>query len=263
MCVRRDETPQAPPPIEVEGLSTVLRGQVIHQKLNLEMCPGEVLGLIGASGAGKSVLLRSIVGLLPPAEGTIRIFGEDLYCAGTEALAEIKARWGVLFQGNALFSTLTVLENIAVPLREHGLHSPWAEEVAAVKGRMAGLPDESLHRFPAELSGGMRKRAGVARAIAHDPELLLLDEPTAGLDAIMADQIDRLVRSLADRLGLTVLLITHDLDSLYAITDRVAVIADRRIVAAAPVAELEASRHPWVRRFFGGRRSRAALAATP
>lgn len=246
-------------PLSIEGVRTEIGGRVIHDGVDLAMRRGEVLGLVGASGAGKSVLLRSIIGLLPPISGMVRLFGRDLYAASDEELAAIKRRWGVLFQANALFSTLSVLENIAVPLREHThLADTLLLDIAALKAAMAGLPPDAIHKLPAELSGGLQKRAGVARAIALDPELILLDEPTAGLDPLMAQQIDALIASLAGTMGLSVLVVTHDLDTLYTICDRVAALADSRIIAVAPVRELEGTDHPWLREYLMGKRSRAA-----
>lgn len=251
----KDETP---PPVEVKGLRTQIGDQVIHEALDLTVNRGEILGLVGGSGSGKSVLLKSIIGLLPPAGGSIRVFGTDIYSDSDAAIEEVKRRWGVLFQANALFSTLTVRENIEVPLREHTrLPEDMMAEIAQLKAILSGLPADAIDKYPNELSGGMQKRAGVARAIAQDPELLLLDEPTSGLDPIMADQIDRLIRDLARSLGLTVVLVTHDIDTLYTITDRVAALAERKIVAIAPVRELEKSDHPWVREYLLGKRSRA------
>lgn len=247
-----------PAPLDVKGLRTQIGDQVIHDGLDLTVERGEILGLVGGSGSGKSVLLKSIIGLLRPADGSIRVFGTDIYADSDEAIDAVKRRWGVLFQANALFSTLTVRENIEVPLREHTrLSQELLAEIAQLKAILSGLPADAIDKYPSELSGGMRKRAGVARAIAQDPELLLLDEPTSGLDPVMAEQIDRLIRDLARSLGLTVVLVTHDIDTLYAITDRVAALADQKIVAIAPVHELEKSDHPWVREYLLGKRSRA------
>ena len=254
-CGGSDAETRKGSPLVVEGLRTIIGREVIHDGLDLEVMPGEILGLVGGSGSGKSVLLKSIIGLLPPAAGSIRVFGEDVYSEDEEALAAIKQHWGVLF------STLTVSENVQVPLRENAqLSDRLLEEIAAFKVGLAGLPDDALHKYPNELSGGMQKRAGLARAIAHDPQLLLLDEPTSGLDPIMAHQIDRLVIRLARSLGLTVVLVTHDIDTLYSICDRVAALADKRIVAIAPVRELEHCPHPWVQEYLLGSRSRAGVA---
>jgi phospholipid/cholesterol/gamma-HCH transport system ATP-binding protein len=253
------EQPNVPPPLKIIGLRTEIGGQVIHENLDLTLEKGEILGLVGGSGAGKSVLLKTMLGLLPPAAGTVEVFGTDVYSAGEARLVEISHRRGVLFQGNALFADLNVVENIAAPLREVARLPPrLCSEIAYLKMRMAGLPEDAALKLPAELSGGMQKRAGVARAIVHDPELLLLDEPTSGLDPIMADQIDALINSLAQLLHLTVLIITHDLDTLYGICDRVAVLVDRRIAAVAPVRELERSSHPWIRDYLLGPRTRGA-----
>ncbi|MFT3976597.1 MAG: ATP-binding cassette domain-containing protein [Sphingomonas bacterium] len=250
----------SPAPLRIRGLKTVIGEQVIHENLDLTVERGEVLGLVGGSGAGKSVLLKSIIGLLPPAAGAIEVFGTDIYAADETAIAAVKRRWGVLFQANALFSTLTVRENIQVPLREYAALPPdMLDEIAALKARFAGLPSDAVDKYPNQLSGGLQKRAGVARAIAMDPELLLLDEPTSGLDPIMADQIDRLIRDLATSMGLTVVLVTHDIDTLYAICDRVAALVDRKIIAVAPIRELERFDHPWLRDYLLGKRSRAGV----
>lgn len=248
----------AEPPVRLVDVRTEIGGQVIHDGVDLEVKRGEILGLVGASGAGKSVLLRSIIGLLPPVAGRVEIFGQDLYAADEVTLGAIKSRWGVLFQANALFSTLSVLENVAVPLREHSqLSEPMLLAIATLKARMSGLPEDALFKLPSELSGGLQKRVGVARAIALDPELVLLDEPTAGLDPLMAEQIDALVASLARTLGLSVLVVTHDLDTLYTVCDRVAVLAEQRIIAVAPVRELEHTDHPWLHEYLMGKRTRA------
>ena len=246
------------PPLEITDLETAIADQVIHKDLNLVVERGEIVGLVGASGSGKSVLLKTILGLLRPVAGSIKVFGQEVCGASEEEMMAIARRWGVLFQGNALFADLTVVENIAAPLREVAKLPPGLrDEIAFLKMRMSGLPEDAAVKLPAQLSGGMQKRAGVARAIANDPELLLLDEPTSGLDPLMADQIDELIKSLADRLSLSVVIITHDLDTLYGICDRVAVLVDRHIAALAPVRELERSDHLWIREYLLGPRSRA------
>jgi phospholipid/cholesterol/gamma-HCH transport system ATP-binding protein len=246
-------------PIEVRGLVTSFGDTIIHDQLDLTVRRGEILGVVGGSGAGKSVLLSVLIGLKRPDAGEVRIFGRDMYGGSRDDLEAIKTRWGVLFQANALFSNLTVRENVGVPLIEHtDLPVDFIDQVADLKIVLSGLPPEAAHMMPWELSGGMQKRAGVARAIALDPELILLDEPTSGLDPIVATQIDALIEELAHALNLTVLLITHDLDSLYAICDRVAVLADKKVAAIAPVRELQTSDHPWVRQYFGGPRGQGA-----
>lgn len=248
--------------IEVRGLKNAFGTQVVHENLDLDVRRGEVLGVVGGSGTGKSVLMRSIIGLQSPVAGEVSVFGEStLHREETEAI-EIRKRWGVLFQGGALFSTLTVAENVQVPLREFypGLDMTLLDEIASFKVMMTGLPAEAGPKYPAELSGGMKKRAGLARALALDPELLFLDEPTAGLDPIGAAAFDELTRSLQKTLGLTVFLITHDLDTLYAICDRVAVLADKRVIAVGTIDELLALDHPWIQEYFRGPRGRAAVA---
>ena len=248
--------------IEVRGLLSQFGDRVIHQDLDLDVKRGEVLGVVGGSGTGKTVLLNSIIGLKEPEGGTIRVFGHDRADLTKDQAADIERRTGVLFQQGALFSSLTVLENVASPLVEHtSLPRDMIRELAEMKIAMVGLKPESHYLKPAELSGGMRKRVGLARALALDPELLFLDEPTAGLDPIGAAAFDDLIRQLADDLGLTVFMITHDLDSLYAICDKVAVLADRQVIAKATVRELERSDHPWIQEYFLGPRGRAATKA--
>ena len=248
--------------IEVSGLLSQFGERVIHENLDLEVERGEVLGVVGGSGSGKTVLLNSIIGLKEPEGGTVRVFGHDMTDLSKEQAADIERRTGVLFQQGALFSALSVIDNVASPLIEHTrLPRDIIRELAEMKIAMVGLKPEAHHLKPAELSGGMRKRVGLARALALDPELLFLDEPTAGLDPIGAAAFDDLIRRLSDDLGLTVFMITHDLDSLYAITDKVAVVADKRIVAKATVQELEQSDHPWIQEYFLGPRGRAGKKA--
>jgi phospholipid/cholesterol/gamma-HCH transport system ATP-binding protein len=249
-------------PIEIEGLRNAFGEDVIHEDLALKVRRGEILGVVGGSGSGKSVLMRSIIGLQIPSAGEVRVFGKNTIGAEPDEEAAVRSRWGVLFQGGALFSTLTVAENIEVPLKQFypELDPELRHEIARYKVVMSGLPEEAAAKFPSELSGGMRKRAGLARALALDPELLFLDEPTAGLDPIGAAKFDELTRDLADTLGLTVFLITHDLDTLYAICDRVAVIADKKVIAVGTIPELLETDHPWIQEYFNGPRSRAAQA---
>lgn len=250
---------QSGPAIEVRGLRSQFGDHVVHDNLDLTAMRGEILGVVGGSGTGKSVLLNTIIGLRNPDAGTVTVFGQELKRASRRRWSALERSWGVLFQGGALFSNLTVRENIAAPMFEHTkLSRREAYELAELKIAMVGLRPEAGSLKPAELSGGMRKRAGLARALALDPELLFLDEPTSGLDPIGAAAFDELIRDLADSLDLTVFMITHDLDSLYEITDRVAVLADKHVVATAPVRELERSDHPWIREYFLGARGRAA-----
>ncbi len=248
--------------IEVRGLLSQFGEQVIHRDLDLDVVRGEVLGVVGGSGTGKTVLLNSIIGLKEPEGGSIKIFGHDVSATTDAERADIERRTGVLFQQGALFSSLTVLENVSAPMVEHTqLPKDTIRELAEMKIAMVGLKPESHHQKPAELSGGMRKRVGLARALSLDPELIFLDEPTAGLDPIGAAAFDDLIRKLSDDLGLTVFMITHDLDSLYAICDKVAVLADKHVIEKAAVQELEKSDHPWIKEYFLGPRGRAAIKA--
>jgi phospholipid/cholesterol/gamma-HCH transport system ATP-binding protein len=251
------------PIIRVRGLKNSFGEQIVHEGLDLDVPRGEILGVVGGSGTGKSVLMRSIIGLQTPDEGSVEVFGEPMLDRDDDDTVEVRKRWGVLFQGGALFSTLTVAENVQVPLKEFypDLSHELLNEIAAYKVVMTGLPAEAGPKYPAELSGGMRKRAGLARALALDPELLFLDEPTAGLDPIGAARFDELTRSLRDTLGLTVFLITHDLDTLYAICDRVAVLADGKVIAVGTIPELLALDHPWIQEYFKGPRGRLAAQA--
>ena len=256
-----DEAPldREAPPIEVRGLISRIGDRTIHDQLDLVVNRGDVVGVVGASGTGKSVLLNTIIGLRSAEGGSVRIFGQDIRYARRRQWTAINRRWGVLFQQGALWSNLTVKENVAAPLFEHtDMLKDEIDELADLKIALAGLPPGAGALKPSELSGGMIKRASLARALALDPELLFLDEPTSGLDPISAAAFDELIRDLADSLDLTVFMITHDLDSLYTITDRVAVLADKKVVAMAPVRELEKSDHPWIQEYFGGPRGRMA-----
>lgn len=247
--------------IEVEGLRTVFGSQVVHDGVDLRVRRGEVLGVIGGSGAGKSVLLRTILGLKRPDGGRVRLFGEDVEDLDASARRHHEQRFGLLFQDGALFSSLTVLENVQVPLLEyHDLPPVLLDELARLKIGLTGLPADAALKYPAQLSGGMRKRAGLARALALDPEILFLDEPTSGLDPNGAARFDELVGTLHRALGLTVFLVTHDLDSLYAVCDRVAVLADGVMQVVDSLDVVEAHPHPWIRDCFRGPRARGARA---
>ena len=249
--------------IRVRGLTNRFGSQTVHDDLDLDVRRGEILGVVGGSGTGKSVLMRSILGLRTPDAGQIEVLGVDARSENRADRLHIERNTGVLFQDGALFSSMTVGENVQVPLKEHHGELPerWHYELALLKVKLAGLPADAINKLPSQLSGGMRKRAGLARALALDPPLLFLDEPTAGLDPIGAAAFDRLIKTLQEALGLTVLLITHDLDTLYAICDRVAVLADHKVIANAPLHEIEQLEHPWIQEYFHGPRARAARAA--
>lgn len=248
------------PIIEVEGLRTAFGSQVVHKDVDLTVQRGEVLGVVGGSGAGKSVLMRAILGLKQPSGGRIRMFGHDTTYLDAEARKPFERRFGLLFQDGALFSSLTVAENVKVPLQEYfDLPAEFLDELALLKIRLTGLPADAAHKYPSQLSGGMRKRAGLARALALDPEILFLDEPTSGLDPIGAAAFDDLIRTLANALGLTVFLVTHDMDSLYNLCDRIAVLADGKMVVVDTIDVVERHPHPWIRECFQGPRGRSAM----
>lgn len=245
--------------IEVRELVNRFGAQTVHQDLDLDLYRGEVLGVVGGSGSGKSVLLRSILGLRSANSGTVKVFGEELRSLPPERRSQLERRFGVLYQRGALFSSLTVTENIALPLLEHaGLQRPAAERLALVKLALVGLPRDAGDKYPTELSGGMIKRAALARALALEPDILFLDEPTAGLDPIGAADFDQLILTLRDALGLSVFLVTHDLDTLYTICDRVAVLAEKRVLVADRLDVVAATDNPWVHEYFHGPRGRAA-----
>lgn len=246
--------------IAIRGLRTGFGDSIIHDGLDLDVYRGEVLGIVGGSGTGKSVLLRTIIGLNRQLAGSIRVFGKDLAAINIAERRAVERRWGVLFQNGALFSSLTVAQNIEVPMREH-LQLPEAlmREIAAMKIAMVGLPQDAGAKYPSELSGGMRKRAGLARALALDPEIVFLDEPTAGLDPIGAAAFDALILELREALGLTVFMVTHDLDSLHAICDRIAVMAEKHVIVTGDMGVMLKYDHAWVREYFHGPRGRAAL----
>ena len=245
--------------IQVRGLVNRFGPQVVHEQLDLDVRKGEILTVIGGSGTGKSVLLRSIVGLIRPAGGSVRVFGEELSELGSSARSQIERRFGVLFQMGALFSSLTVTENVALPLIEHaGLSRAEAEQLAQLKIALAGLPANAGPKYPSDLSGGMVKRAALARALALDPDILFLDEPTAGLDPIGAAAFDQLILTLRDALGLTVFIVTHDLDTIYTITDRVAVLSNKRVLVNDTLERVSSFDDAWLQDYFHGPRGRAA-----
>jgi phospholipid/cholesterol/gamma-HCH transport system ATP-binding protein len=245
--------------ITVRGLVTNLGGKLIHDHVDLDVRRGEVIAIVGGSGSGKSVLLRSIVGLMRPAAGSIHLFGEDVVTMDENAMRSLQRRWGVLFQDGALFSSQTVAENIQVPLREFtDAPQELMNEIAAIKLGMVGLGEDAAQKFPSELSGGMRKRASLARALVLDPEIVFLDEPTAGLDPIAAAAFDQLIASLQKSLGLTVFMVTHDLDTLHAICDRVAVLVNKKLKVGT-IDEVRADPDPWIQEYFSGPRGRAAM----
>ncbi len=245
--------------IRLRGIVTRFGTQVIHEGLDLDIPRGEILAIVGGSGSGKSVLLRTIIGLRRPDGGVVEVFGRDTLRLAPDARRELRRRWGVLFQGGALFSSLTVAQNIRVPFKEHTrLPAKLVGDLIRLKIQMVGLPAEAGAKYPSELSGGMVKRAGLARALALDPDILFLDEPTAGLDPIAAADFDQLIRDLQQSLNLTVVLVTHDLDTLATIADRIAVLVDRR-VKLGTMRELVSDPHPWIRAYFAGPRGRASL----
>ncbi len=247
--------------LSIRGLTNRFASHVVHDNLDLDIRRGEIIGVVGGSGTGKSVLLRTIVGLNRPASGHIEVFGEDMGALSPAARRALERRWGILFQDGALFSSLTVAQNIQVPLREH-LKMPrhLMDAISALKIGLVGLSPGDGPKMPSELSGGMRKRAGLARALALDPEIVFLDEPTAGLDPIGAAAFDQLILDLRETVGFTVVMVTHDLDSLYAICDRVAVLAEKRVLAVGPIGDMISIDHPWVQEYFNGPRARAARA---
>ena len=245
--------------IKVRDLVVGFRDTIILDHLDLDVYRGEILGFVGGSGSGKSVLTRTIIGLLPRREGTIEVFGTDMLNISDEERTAIERRWGVLFQHGALFSSLTVRENLQFPMREYlDLPERLMDELVVAKLEMVGLHADVRDKFPSELSGGMTKRVALARALALDPEIVFLDEPTSGLDPIGAGDFDSLIATLQRTLGLTVFMVTHDLDSLHTVCDRIAALAEGKIVSIGPIKDVLASNHPWVKAYFRGKRSRVA-----
>jgi phospholipid/cholesterol/gamma-HCH transport system ATP-binding protein len=253
----------AEPIIRIRNLKVAFGPATVLEHLDLDILRGEIIGIIGPSGCGKSVLLRAITGLKPPESGHIEVLGETLEALSPDQRTAVERRWGMMFQDGALFSNLTVRENVIVPMKEHTRLSPaLRRDLANMKIRLAGLAASAGDKYPSDLSGGMRKRAALARALALDPELLFLDEPTAGLDPITAAGFDGLVRALQRALGLTVFLVTHDVDTLHATCDRIAVLGDKCVLAVGTIAELREIDHPWIQEYFSGPRGRAAAPVT-
>lgn len=249
------------PAISVRGIVNRFGNHTVHDGLDLDIIKGEIIGIIGPSGCGKSVLLRTIVGLRPPQGGDIFVNGIDIQALSGKERREMERRWGVMFQDGALFSNLTVRENVMAPIREHiSMPKRLMAEIAEMKIRMAGLEDSAASKKPSDLSGGMRKRAALARALVLDPELLFLDEPTAGLDPVTAGRFDLLLKELQSALGLTVFLVTHDLDTLHATCDRICVLGEQKVLTVGPLEEVRKNPHPWIQDYFSGPRGRAALA---
>ena len=237
------------------GTANVLKG------VNLDVYKGEIMGFVGASGAGKSVLLRTVIGLVKPTSGSIKVFGHELTNADIDEREVIERHWGILFQQGALFSSLNVRQNVQFPMREYlDLPQRLMDEIAAAKLKMVGLPPDVGSKMPSELSGGMIKRVALARALALDPQIVFLDEPTSGLDPISAGDFDSLIRTLQQTLGLTVFMVTHDLDSLHSVCDRIAVLVEGKVIEAGPMSVMMASQHPWLKAYFHGTRSRGASA---
>ncbi|CAN5210602.1 ATP-binding cassette domain-containing protein [soil metagenome] len=248
------------PIIQVENLWSQFGSFVVHQNLNLTVQPGEVLSLVGGSGSGKTVLLRQILGLERPARGHVRVFGQDINEVDGQAVLAMRRRWGMLFQHGALFSALTVFDNVAQPMRElHALPEDLIRDAVLLKLQMAGIGPEHARKMPSDLSGGMIKRVSLARALALEPELLFLDEPTAGLDPDASESFVDLIRSLHQEMSLTVVMVTHDLDTLFALSTKIAVLAEKHIIAFGPPEQVIEVQHPFIKRFFLGKRGRRAM----
>ena len=262
--IERLRTESAPPlsakkevVLSVRGVTVAFGNNVVLENLSLDIYRGEILGFVGASGAGKSVLLRTILGLNRKQSGTIKLFGIDVDKASELDRMRLDMRLGVLFQHGALFSALTVKENVQVPMREYlDMPKQLMDELALLKIELVGLPRDAAVKFPSQLSGGMIKRAALARALALDPDIVFLDEPTSGLDPISAAEFDELVAKLRDTMGLTVYMVTHDLDSLFSVCDRIAVLGDKKVIVEGTVDDMLASEDPWVKSYFRGKRAR-------
>lgn len=260
LSIAAEAVPSSEAVIRVRDITVQFGNTRVLDGVSLDVRRGEILGFVGPSGAGKSVLTRTIIGLVPKIRGQVEVLGVDLDAATAAERRAVERRWGILFQQGALFSSLTVRQNIQFPVREYlKVSARLLEEIMVAKLAMVGLGPEVADRFPAELSGGMVKRVGLARALALDPELVFLDEPTSGLDPIGAGDFDELVRTLQQTLGLTVFMVTHDLDSLYTACDRIAVLGSGKIIAAGSMADMQASQHPWLRQYFHGKRARAVM----
>jgi phospholipid/cholesterol/gamma-HCH transport system ATP-binding protein len=249
-----------PPVVEIHNLWTRFGRTVVHQDLNLKIYAGEILSIVGGSGTGKTVLLRQMLGLEKPSRGEVLVFGEDISKADPEQLQKMRNHWGMLFQQGALYSALTVFENIAQPMRElHALPDDVVRDAVLLKMQMVGLGIEHANKMPADLSGGMIKRASLARALALEPQLLFLDEPTAGLDPDLSDAFVALIQTLHRELKLTVVMVTHDLDTLFALSSRIAVLADKQVIAIGPTEDVLEVDHPFIKQFFLGPRGQRAL----
>jgi phospholipid/cholesterol/gamma-HCH transport system ATP-binding protein len=250
------------PIIQVQGLRTQFGRHVVHENLDLTVHRGEIMALIGGSGSGKTTLLRQIIGLDQPAKGTVQVFGHDINQADSTRLQELRNRWGMLFQQGALFSALTVFDNVAHPMREfRTLPEDLIKDAVLLKLHMVGITPDDAAKMPADLSGGMVKRVALARALALEPELLFLDEPTAGLDPHLSESFVDLIRSLHDMLGLTVIMVTHDLDTIFALATQIAVLSDKRVIAKGTPNEVVAVKHPFIEEYFMGARGRRAQQA--